>query len=118
MAASPKKTNAKSSGAETPEQPQGSIATGVTLADHVESAAAAIDTQLGELNAQREAVVSDLDGASKAVALVKAHQLKTLDGIVARLSAEKDRILGALENLPAEIHGLEARLLADLKNLF
>ncbi len=113
-----KETKLKTDTASSPIQSADTIPAGVTLAEHVQAHAAAIDAQLGELNAAKEAVVADLNGASKAASLVKTQQLKTLEGVIAASSAEKNRILNALEILPAEIHDLEARLLAELKSLF
>lgn len=88
-----------------------------TVAEHLQAAADAIDGKIDAAEAQIANTFGDAP-LSKAAQRVRAAQESAMRRAIDELHADKERILRALAELPAEVHALEARVIAEIKHLF
>lgn len=119
----PSKTSENEGTGETPAggtaNPPEVIAKGEpTIAEHVEAQAAALDTQIDALSERKDALLGSADIRSDVIRRLQSNQAAAIDGEIATLTEKKNSILAILENLPEELHSLEARAFAALKHLF
>jgi type III secretion system FlhB-like substrate exporter len=89
-----------------------------TIAEHVEAQAAALDTQINALSERKDALLGSSEIRSDVIRRLQSNQAAAIDGEIATLTEKKNSILAILENLPEELHSLEARVFAALKHVF
>jgi type III secretion system FlhB-like substrate exporter len=89
-----------------------------TIAEHVETQAAALDEQINALSEKKDALMGSVEIRSDVIRRMQSNQAAAIDGEIATLTEKKTSILAILESLPEELHSLEARVFAALKHLF
>lgn len=95
------------------------VASEPTIAEHVETHAAAIDAQIAALTDKKDAVTATPEqGLPASTIALRKNQTSAIDAEIAILSEKKTSILAFLENIPAELHDIDARIFAAIKHLF
>lgn len=90
-----------------------------TLAEHVQATADAIDVQISALSDKQAAIDANASqGLLVSTVAMNKVQSSILSSEIAWLSEKKAEILAILENIPEELHSLEARAFAAFKHLF
>ncbi len=89
-----------------------------TIAEHINAHVVALDEKIDALSARTEDLAAAPQGANGFALTLRNNQAAAIKGEIATLTEKKNSLLAFLEEIPAELHDLEARAFAALKHIF